>query len=398
MHTTTPYDFLPRDDLSEALYITRKLDSEYAFEGTQGLGGTQGLDRIHQTAAAEEASDIEPGFGPKLPATIHTNAESAPRPAGNWALRKVLAGAHQGWVRSLCVDPVTNEWFVSGLSDALIKVWGLASSQIKATLPGHIMAVRSLAISLRSPYLFSGSEDKTLRCWDLERTNAPAGCQIRDYHGHVGGVYALALHPELDLLFSGGRDSAIRVWDIRSKAQVMVLTGHTNDVTSLVSQTGDPQVCSSSMDGTVRLWDVRMQRCHVTLTHHSKSVRLMQLHPTEATMVSADSTGSIKQWLLPEGALLNAFGPADLPLDPAYDANIINTLSINPATNELFAGFDDGRMHFYDYQTARLLQQTTTVAGEGTPSAKIYASAFDNLGMRLITAENDKSIKIWGTD
>lgn len=378
----------PHDALSEAVYANTKL--EYMFQNPEPTA---------MEIDSDPETDIEPQRAGQLLnvarisqkdeklTDLETENDDSNERKSSWKLRRVLAGAHQGWVRSVTVDPVTNQWFVTGSSDATIKVWDLASGAMKATVTGHIMGVRALAVSKKYPYLFSGSEDKTVRCWDLERTNSDAGCQIRNYHGHVGGVYALALHPELDLLFSAGRDSAIRVWDLRSKSQVMVLTGHRSDISSLVCQAGDPQICSASMDSTVRLWDLRKQTTHLTLTHHSKSIRLLVMHPEEMTMASADSSGNIKQWLLPGGELLHAFGSSEA---------IINTLAINPATNELFTGCNDGGMEFYDYQTGNLRQKTHSTPAPGTNTSAIYASSFDMLGLRLITAESDKSVKIWG--
>lgn len=310
------------------------------------------------------------------------------RPDSNIKMRplRAIADAHEGWVRSCVVDPVTNSWFASGSADSTIKIWNLASSKLKATLTGHVLGVRSLVVSDRHPYLFSGSEDKSVRCWDLERTNSPLGCQIREYHGHVGGIYAMALHPALDVLFTGGRDSVIRVWDIRSRVEAMVLTGHRSDISSIVSQIGDPQIISSSMDSTIRLWDLRKATTALTLAQHSKSVRLMIMHPQEMTICSADATGDIKEWVIPSGDLLNDFGTKN---------GIINTLALNDTNNLLFAGYDDGKMEFYDYISGELILSTHSTPMSGSESP-IYASTFDYLGLRMITCEGDKSIKIWG--
>lgn len=319
--------------------------------------------------------------------------ETAPK----WRLRTLLAGAHQGWVRCVAVDPVSNAWFATGLADASVKVWDWAGS-VRATISGHILGVRALAISPRYAYMFSGSEDKSVRCWDLERTASPAGCQVRTYHGHVGGVYALALHPELDVLFSAGRDGAVRVWDMRTRAAVMVLTGHRGDVTSLAAQAADPQVCSAGMDGTVRLWDLRLQKTHLTLTQHARGVRALAMHPHESTMATADANG-IKQWVLPGGELLAQFGGLaannDAP-DPA--GNIVNTLAINPASNELVAGHADGALRFYDYESGARTFTARSVPAQGADRTTIYAASFDMLGLRLVTAESDKAVKIWAPD
>ena len=45
------------------------------------------------------------------------------------------------WVRSVAVDP-GNEWFATGSADRTIKIWDLASGQLKLTLTGHIEQVR----------------------------------------------------------------------------------------------------------------------------------------------------------------------------------------------------------------------------------------------------------------
>lgn len=50
-----------------------------------------------------------------------------------------------------------------------LQIWDLASGTLKLSLTGHISTVRGLAVSERQPYLFSGGEDKQVKCWDLEQ-------------------------------------------------------------------------------------------------------------------------------------------------------------------------------------------------------------------------------------
>jgi pleiotropic regulator 1 len=373
------------DELSEAIYKSTRLG--YLFSANED-GEPSNVEGHQEEIQTQNRVDIRPPSEAKP--EPETNADSEPQ-ALNWRLLRVLANAHLGWVRLVTVDPVTNDWFVTGSSDSTIKIWDLASLALKATITGHVMGVRALAVSKKFPYLFSGSEDRTVRCWDLEKTNSSLGSQIRDYHGHVGGVYAVSLHPELDLLVTGGKDQVVRVWDIRTRAQAMVLTGHRNDITSIATASVDPQVITSSMDGTIRLWDLRNQRSYLTLTQHSKSIRLMQMHPTEMTACSADSSGNFKQWLLPGGDLLNEFGESG-------QDKIVNTLAIEPNSNTLFAGYDNGAMEFYDYVSGSLVQTTHTTPAPGSSNSSIYASTFDMLGLRLLTCEGDKCIKVWGEE
>lgn len=124
-----------------------------------------------------------------------------------WKLSRVISG-HLGWVRCIDVDP-SNEWFVTGATDRIIKIWDLGTGLLKLSLTGHVSTVRGVCVSNRHPYLFSCGEDKQVKCWDLETNKV-----IRHYHGHLSACYSLALHPALDILVSAGRDSVARVFKI----------------------------------------------------------------------------------------------------------------------------------------------------------------------------------------
>lgn len=163
------------------------------------------------------ASASGPGGGTQTTSLMRMSEALAAQPKPEWhkpwKLHKVISG-HLGWVRSVAVEP-NNKWFVTGSGDRTIKVWDLASGQLRLTLTGHISTVRGLAVSPRHPYLFSCGEDKMVKCWDLETNKV-----IRHYHGHLSGVYTLALHPTLDVLVTGGRDGVARVWDMRTRSNM----------------------------------------------------------------------------------------------------------------------------------------------------------------------------------
>lgn len=308
--------------------------------------------------------------------------QAQPQYHPDWKLMRVISG-HLGWVRCVAVEP-HNRWFATGAGDRMIKIWDLASGELKVSLTGHISTVRGLAVSDRHPYLFSCGEDKLVKCWDLETNKV-----IRQYYGHLSGIYALSLHPTLDVFVTAGRDATARVWDIRTKAQVHVLSGHRGTIASVMCQESDPQVITGSMDSTVRLWDLVAGRTMTTLTHHKKScvfadsVRALTLHPNEFTFVSGSAGGrNIKKWRCPEGTLMN---------NMVHDG-IVNTLSVN-ADGVLFSGTDAGSMRFFDYETGVPFQTLEDIVQPGSLDAEagIFCSTFDRTGTRLITGCADKS-------
>lgn len=363
------------------------------------IEGISGRDELRaQTNGVSNALTIRANKGP-VPSTAngHTSQRNGPssslvswqavqqqRPEWHppWKLMRVIAG-HLGWVRALAVEP-GNQWFASGAGDRTIKIWDLASGTLKLTLTGHIACVRGLAVSPRHPYLFSCGEDKMVKCWDLETNKV-----IRHYHGHLHGVYALKLHPTLDLLVTGGRDGVARVWDMRTRANIHVLSGHTKTVSDLVCQEADPQIITGSLDTTVRLWDLAAGKSMGTLTHHKKGVRSLCINPNEFTFASG-STNSIKQWHSRGGAFMQNF--------EGHNA-LINSLSVNE-DNVMFSGGDNGSMCFWDWKTGYKFQELEAVAQPGSLEAEngIVSSTFDRTGLRLITGETDKTIKVWRPD
>ncbi|GMT09304.1 hypothetical protein PFISCL1PPCAC_601, partial [Pristionchus fissidentatus] len=299
-----------------------------------------------------------------------------------WKLYRVISG-HTGWVRAVDVEP-ENQWFASGGGDRIIKIWDLATGKLKLSLTGHISAVRAVKISNRHPFLFSGGEDKQVKCWDLEYNKV-----IRHYHGHLSAVQAIDYHPTLDVLVTAARDSTARVWDMRTKAQIHCLGGHTNTVADVICQAADPQVITASHDSTIRLWDLAAGRSMCSLTHHKKSVRALALHPSLYMFASA-SPDNIKQWKCPNGEFMQNL--------PGHNA-IINALACNQ-DGVLVSGGDNGSMRFWDWKSGFCFQQEQVKPQPGSidSEAGIYAMTFDKTGLRLITAEADKTIKMYKED
>ncbi|ORY34752.1 WD40-repeat-containing domain protein [Naematelia encephala] len=332
-------------------------------EGLAAEGGHGGSRLSQALMRKKEAREVKPDYH------------------AQWKLSRVISG-HMGWVRAVTVDP-SNKWFATGAGDRVVKIWDLASGELKLSLTGHISTIRGLGVSDRHPYLFSCAEDKMVKCWDLEVNKV-----IRHYHGHYSGVYSLAVHPTLDVLVTGGRDASVRVWDMRTRANIFTLTGHSSTVGDVKTQESDPQIISGSMDSTVRLWDLAAGKCMTTLTHHKKSVRALAIHPTEYSFASGSAGGNnIKKWKCPEGIFVHNF--------VGHEA-IINTLAINE-DGVMFSGADNGTLTMWDYKTGLPFQHLKDIPQPGSLDAEagVFCSTFDKTGTRLITGGADKTIKVY---
>ena len=168
-----------------------------------------------------------------------------------------------------------------------------------------------------------------------------------------------------------------------------MLEGHTGTVFSVAAQANEPQIISGSADATIRLWDIISGNTIKTLTKHKKSIRAIKFHNQEYTFLSAGAD-NLKLWKCPDGEFLRHF--------EGHDA-IINDFTINH-DNVMATGGDDGSIGFWDYNTGYKYQELTTKVQPGSLSSEagVFATCFDMSGLRLITAECDKTIKIWKED
>src|SRR2546427_13260271 len=89
------------------------------------------------------------------------------------------------------------------------------------SLHGHTAGVRGLAFTPDSRSLLSGSEDGTLRVWDVE-----SGQCVHIMQGYAVSLYDVAWSPDGTQLASAGTDRLVTIWDVADKAQPMLLRGH----------------------------------------------------------------------------------------------------------------------------------------------------------------------------
>jgi hypothetical protein len=75
------------------------------------------------------------------------------------------------------------------------------------------------------------------------------------FSGHTSRVWSLDFSADGTTFVSGSQDGTLRLWDVASGEELRRFEGHTDAVNSVVFGADDQTLLSGSSDSTLRLWD-----------------------------------------------------------------------------------------------------------------------------------------------
>ncbi|XWK88065.1 MAG: tetratricopeptide repeat protein [Phormidium sp.] len=292
----------------------------------------------------------------------------------NFTLAQTLK-AHSDYVRTVLISP-DGQILFSGSDDKTIKIWELSTGKEIRTLTGHTHYVYSLAISPDRKTLFSASGDNTIRIWHWGN-----GEQLRTLNGHSSTVYALVISPDGQKLVSGGNDSTIKIWQLSNfSSDLRTLTGHSDTIFSLAISRDGKTLVSGSNDKTIKIWEFSSGREIRTLTEHSKTVYAVAISPDGQTLYSGSADNTIKIWQLNTGKELRTL---------RGHSSAVRSLIISSDEKTLISGSDDSKIKIWELSSGK---EICTLSGH---SGNVFSMAISLDQRTLVSGSSDKTIRIW---
>jgi len=152
---------------------------------------------------------------------------------------------------------------------------------------GHSDSVRSVAISPDGKTLASGSEDNSIKLWDMK-----TGKEIRSLTGHSDSVRSVAISADGKTLASGSEDNSIKLWDMKTGKEIRSLIGHSDSVRSVAISADGKTLASGSGDNSIKLWDMKTGKEIRSLIGHLSTVSSVSISPDGKTLAGGTRSGS----------------------------------------------------------------------------------------------------------
>ena len=278
---------------------------------------------------------------------------------------------HEARVMSAALSPDGTR--MATASKDTVWLWTLDGDAVVVPLLGHTGKVRSVAWSPDGERLYTGSDDHTVRIWDVAMRTT-----IKALEGHTDRVLDVAVANDGARIATGSRDETARVWDASTGTQLAVFEPAQAVYAVEFAPDGQSLATGTFDDGTARLWDIDSGRVS-TVAYHDDAVMDLAFSPSGDRLLTGSWDSTARSWDLDSSDALTAL----------LHERPVDTVAFSPDGNELAVGSRDRTTRIWD-------------AHSGAPRLTLEGHRIDVLtvawspdGDALATGSWDGSVRLW---
>jgi WD40 repeat protein len=243
--------------------------------------------------------------------------------------------------------------------------------------PGHSREVRAIAVSQDGRVAVTGSEDGTLRAWDLED-----GSEVRQLGDRTYWVTAVGLTQDRGHALSASLDNTVKVWDLSVPPEQHPEGIHEDSVQGIAVSPDGGYVLSAADNRVMKQWSMRDGALTRTEVHGGPS-RALAACAARPWAVSFYRDSVLKLWDLDDGTVLQTL---------EGDHSSVHDLAVSARGERAISGNDDGTVTVWDLATGRIELRSKDVAGG------VRAVAIAGDGRRAVSATIKGVAVVWDLD
>ncbi|KAK8444453.1 hypothetical protein SEVIR_9G137700v4 [Setaria viridis] len=180
-----------------------------------------------------------------------------------------------------------------------------------------------------SVILATASYDHTIRFWEAKSGRCYRTIQYPDsvisYDSHTSNVMAVGFHCDGNWMYSGSEDGTVRIWDLRTATCQREYESRAA-VNTVVLHPNQKELISGDQNGNIRVWDLAANSCSCELVPEvDTAVRSLTVMWDGSMVVAANNRGTCYVWRLLKGTqTITCFEP--LHKLQAHDGYILKCL------------------------------------------------------------------------
>ena len=196
-------------------------------------------------------------------------------------------------------------------------------------------------------------------------------------------VYSVGLSADGGTVFAGSEDLSIRMFDIETGTLLHTLRGHVKPVTQIIPSTDDSALLTISNESAAKLWDIAKGKEKISLSGFMGRTESISFSPDGSMLASGSEYGLVKIWNYLEGREIWNY-----VLEEKY--NYIHSVLFSPVGNFL-ATYAGKQVVLVDGKKGNEIKKL--VAADG----RIQSIAFSPDGSRLAfgMGAGDSSVLLW---
>ena len=250
----------------------------------------------------------------------------------------------------------------------------LIEPKLETYLYGHTNRILSMAIAPNGRFLVTGSSDKSIVIWDIEK-QAPLGMPLQ---GHSADVQDVAFSPDSKIIASASWDGTIILWDVEKQLPIgKPLQGNGNWVLSVAFTPDGKQLISGYKNGAMIIWDITTQKIVKRLHEHKAGIWNIAFSSDKKLFASAG-----------DGVIL--WDSSNYKSIGYLEHQDILSIAFSPDNKILASASLDKTVRLWDIKTQTSIGQPL-LGHEGW----VMSVAFSPDGKILASASWDKTIRLW---